>query len=79
MFPEFSVAILAGGRSRRMGGTDKLMLDIGGKPLLGRVLERLAPVTAIASETFLVAKEHEKYEAFGIPIVLDSRETGGAI
>lgn len=35
--------VLAGGRSRRMG-RDKAWLDAGGRPLIVRVLERLAPL-----------------------------------
>ena len=35
--------ILAGGRARRMGGGDKPLLRLGGRTLLERVVERLAP------------------------------------
>jgi molybdenum cofactor guanylyltransferase len=35
--------ILAGGQSRRMGGGDKGLLDLGGKPMLEIVLDRLTP------------------------------------
>lgn len=35
--------ILGGGASRRMGGGDKCLKDLGGKPLLQRVLERIKP------------------------------------
>ncbi len=38
--------ILAGGLARRMGGGDKIMLDVGGKKILERVLERLRPQCA---------------------------------
>jgi len=34
--------VLAGGRARRLGGADKPMVEIGGKPLLERVLEACA-------------------------------------
>ena len=33
--------ILAGGRSRRMGGGDKGLLELGGRPMLDHVVERL--------------------------------------
>jgi molybdopterin-guanine dinucleotide biosynthesis protein A len=36
-------AILAGGRSSRMEGPDKPLVDLDGKPLLQHVLDRLAP------------------------------------
>ena len=38
--------VLAGGLARRMGGGDKARLRIGGKTILARVLERLAPQCA---------------------------------
>lgn len=36
--PEAAAVILAGGRARRMGGTDKLALAVGDRSLLDRVL-----------------------------------------
>ncbi len=35
--------LLAGGQSRRMGGGDKTLNDLGGKPLLAHVVERAQP------------------------------------
>lgn len=35
--------ILAGGRATRMGGGDKCLLDLGGRPMLARIIEKLAP------------------------------------
>lgn len=35
--------ILAGGLARRMGGGDKVLQSLGGRTLLDRVIERLAP------------------------------------
>lgn len=41
--------ILAGGRSMRMGGSDKSLAALGGKPAISRVATRLKPqVTALA-------------------------------
>lgn len=37
--------ILAGGRSQRFGGVDKTRLPVGGRTLLQRALDALAPVT----------------------------------
>lgn len=39
------VLILAGGEARRLGGADKPMIEIGGRPLLDRVIE--ACITAV--------------------------------
>ena len=35
----FDAIVLAGGASTRMGGPDKLAIEVGGKPLLDRVIE----------------------------------------
>ena len=35
--------VLAGGKSSRMGGGDKALLPLGGRPLLAHVVERLRP------------------------------------
>jgi molybdopterin-guanine dinucleotide biosynthesis protein A len=36
-------AVLAGGRARRLGGGDKALQMLGGRPLLDHVLDRLRP------------------------------------
>jgi molybdopterin-guanine dinucleotide biosynthesis protein A len=64
----FSIAILAGGKSSRMG-QNKALLDIGGKPLLQIMLERLAPLEA---EIFLIANDSETYQQFNLPIFPDT-------
>jgi molybdenum cofactor guanylyltransferase len=38
----FDAVVLAGGRARRLGGVDKVALDVGGAPLLDRVVEAVA-------------------------------------
>jgi len=38
--------VLAGGRSRRMGGVDKALLPFGGTPLVARAVGRLRPQVA---------------------------------
>jgi molybdenum cofactor guanylyltransferase len=56
--------VLAGGRSRRFGGIDKTRLPLGGRTLLRRALDTLAPVT---TAQFVVggAPQH------GLPVVPD--------
>lgn len=43
MATEMAGLILAGGRSSRMGGTDKTLLTLSGRPLIRQVLDRLQP------------------------------------
>jgi molybdopterin-guanine dinucleotide biosynthesis protein A len=61
--------VLAGGKSSRMGGGDKSLLPLGGRPLLARVIERLAPQDA---EIVLNANDDPgRFAVFGLPHVPD--------
>jgi molybdopterin-guanine dinucleotide biosynthesis protein A len=59
--------VLAGGRSRRMGA-DKALLDLGGAPMIRRVLDALA---ASCAHVLIVAKDAQAYAALGVPVVID--------
>lgn len=62
--------ILAGGLARRMGGGQKALLELGGKPLIAHAIERLRPqVDALALN---VNAETARYGAFGLPLVADT-------
>lgn len=62
--------ILAGGLASRMGGGDKALLDLGGRPLLAHVVERLQPqVAALALNT---NGEPARFEGFHLPLLPDS-------
>jgi len=61
--------VLAGGKSSRMGGGDKALLPLGGRPLLAHVIERLRPQVA---EIVLNANDDPgRFAAFGLPLVAD--------
>lgn len=61
--------ILAGGLSRRMGGGDKPMRTIGGRTILSRVVERMAPQ---CGDLILNANgDASRFAAFGLPVVPD--------
>ena len=64
--------LLAGGLARRMGGGDKPLREIGGKPLLAHVIERLTP--QCESLVLNTNGEPERFSAFGLPVVADSIE-----
>jgi molybdopterin-guanine dinucleotide biosynthesis protein A len=69
--------ILAGGRSRRMGGTVKALLPLGDKPLLRHVIDRVKPQV---DRLFLsVERPSEAFEAFGLPQVEDPEPDGGPL
>lgn len=62
-------AIIAGGQSARLGGEDKALVEIGGRPQLARLLQALAPQV---SGAFLVSnRPPHTYAAFGLPVVAD--------
>lgn len=61
--------ILAGGRGQRMGGVEKGLQLLQGKPLLTHVLERLQPQV---SQVLINANRNaERYAAFGHPVIAD--------
>ncbi len=64
--------LLAGGLARRMGGGDKPLREIGGKPLLAHVIERLRP--QCAGLVLNANGEPGRFAAFGLPVVADSIE-----
>lgn len=57
---KISVAVLAGGQSRRMG-YDKAFLPVGGKPVIQRVLERVVP---LSGDVILVTNAPDKYAPY---------------
>jgi molybdopterin-guanine dinucleotide biosynthesis protein A len=62
--------ILAGGLSRRMGGGDKCLLSLGGRPVLARVVDRLRPqVDRLALNANGDAR---RFAAYGLQVVPDS-------
>jgi molybdenum cofactor guanylyltransferase len=65
--------VLAGGQGRRMGGVDKGLQPLRGRPMVEWVLERLAPQVA---EIIVNANQNvERYEQLGHRVVRD--EIGG--
>jgi molybdopterin-guanine dinucleotide biosynthesis protein A len=72
MIPADDVAgiVLAGGRGRRMGGVDKGLVDLAGRPMIVHVLERFRPQVG---EIVINANQNlDRYAAFGVPVVADS-------
>jgi molybdenum cofactor guanylyltransferase len=64
--------LLAGGLSRRMGGGDKNLKRLGGRPVLEHVIERVRPqVTALALNA---NGDPARFAEYGLPVVADSIE-----
>lgn len=70
-----AAAVMAGGKSRRMG-RDKAWLDIGdGRPIVRRAIDA---VREVADEVFLVAND-ERFASLGLRVVPDRWPGGGAL
>ena len=62
--------ILAGGRATRLGGGDKCLMDLGGRPMLARIIDRLAPQ---CDPLALNANgDAARFRGFGLPVLPDS-------
>ena len=64
--------ILAGGLSRRMGGGDKGLRTLGGRPLLAHVVERAQD--QCAALVLNANGDPSRFAAMGLPVVADSIE-----
>ena len=61
--------VLAGGQARRMGGGDKVLKPVGGRPMLARILERVRPlVDALALNA---NGDPARFADYGLPVEPD--------
>jgi len=72
----WTAAILAGGRSRRLGGRNKATLSINGASVLERQLPRLRRV---ADRTIIIANDADAFGALGVPVIPDMLPGHGAL
>lgn len=61
--------ILAGGLSRRMGGGDKCLRPIAGKPILAHIVERVRP--QLDALVLNANGDPARFAAFGLPVAAD--------
>ena len=66
---DISGLILAGGRSTRMGGRDKGLQILDGRPMIAHSIERLQP--QVGPLVINANQNHSAYETFGLPIIAD--------
>ncbi|MCF1707661.1 molybdenum cofactor guanylyltransferase [Tabrizicola sp. J26] len=66
--------ILAGGQGRRMGGADKALIRLGGRPLLFHVIERLEPQV----ERLAISANGDpgRFVRTGLPVLADTAPQG---
>jgi molybdopterin-guanine dinucleotide biosynthesis protein A len=68
--------IQAGGRSTRMGGQPKALLEVGGHRIIERVIAALVPVLG---DPLIVTNSPELYGFLGLPMVGDVRPDHGSL
>lgn len=73
---DFSLAIMAGGKSSRMG-RDKSFVQVGGQTIIERVLQRTANLGQ--AETILITNQPGDYAHLGLPMVSDVIEDKGSL
>ena len=68
--------IQAGGRSTRMGGEPKALLELGGKRIIERVVDALG---GVLDDLLVVTNTPDRYAFLGLPMVPDAFPDGGAL
>ena len=69
---EITGVILAGGKARRMGGGDKGLVDLCGKPLVEHALAALSP--QVNTIIINANRNQDRYTIYGYPVVADNRQ-----
>jgi molybdenum cofactor guanylyltransferase len=65
----FVGVLFGGGQSRRMGGVEKSLLSLGGKPMIARVIDALRP--QVRSLVINANGDPARFASFGLPVVAD--------
>jgi molybdenum cofactor guanylyltransferase len=68
---DITAVILAGGRGRRMGGQDKGLLQLNGRPLIAHVLTILRP--QVGQVLINANRNQEIYRTLDHPVISDGR------
>jgi molybdopterin-guanine dinucleotide biosynthesis protein A len=66
---DITAVILAGGRSRRMGGSDKGLMTLQGMAMVEHVISRLKP--QVGALVINANRNIETYATFGFPVIED--------
>lgn len=74
MSAERPAVVLAGGKARRMGGGDKCLIPLAGRPLIEHILQRLTP------QAFPIALnangDPARFAAVPLPVIADRDDEG---
>lgn len=66
--------ILAGGRATRLGGGDKPLRALGGRPMLARILERFGP--QVGPIAISANGDPARFAEYGLPVLADDGPGG---
>ncbi len=61
--------LLAGGRAKRMGGGDKGLRALGGRPIMDYIVERARP--QVAALLINANGDPERFSGYGLPVIQD--------
>ena len=75
--PAVTAVVLCGGRATRLGGIEKPLAELDGKPLLAHVIDRLEP--QVDSIVLSVGRGSAQYAGFGYPVVVDEDPDQGPL
>ena len=62
--------VLAGGLARRMGGLDKGLVELAGRPMIEHVLDALRP--QVGALLINANRNVDRYAAYGFPVISDT-------
>jgi len=67
---DIAAVILAGGKARRMGGQDKGLIKLNGRPLLSYVIAAIQP--QVGRILINANRNQSSYQSFGYPVIQDT-------
>ncbi len=74
--PTLAGVLLAGGQARRMGGGDKCLVSLAGRPLLQHAIERAQ--SQVSALIINAGGDPSRFSSYGLPVVTDVTY-GGAL
>jgi molybdopterin-guanine dinucleotide biosynthesis protein A len=75
-YPDVTGVILAGGESKRMGRRNKALMEIGGTPIISRVVDVLGQCL---EETIIITNTPGAYEFLNLPMRRDIKPGRGSL
>jgi molybdopterin-guanine dinucleotide biosynthesis protein A len=71
---DIAAIVLAGGRATRLGGGDKPLRSLGGRPMLVHILERLEP--QVGPIAISANGDPARFAKYGLPVLADNGPSG---